>query len=146
MAYTLCMRACRPLWRWLSSSQIPSDSISSPRGLYPCLMLVSPVQCDFFSIQPTRSPCLLPSPAAARPRGLCLRSGQTESAERAAIPLPRPFGTCWFPPHLRTQWKEEGAFGVEAGASPQLGHTGLWVRPGLAAGYCRLCAVNRELK
>lgn len=83
-------QAC--LWRWLSSSQIPLESFSSRWGFSPCLMLISPTQCAFFSVHPRRSPCLLPSPAAAQIHGLCLQSGQMESVEYATVPVPRPFG------------------------------------------------------
>lgn len=49
------------LWRWLSSSHIPLDRISSPWGFSPYLMPVSPLQCHFCCVHPTGSPCL-PSP------------------------------------------------------------------------------------
>lgn len=153
--YTLHGSLQASLWRWLSSSQIPLDSISSPWGFSPCLMLVSPTQCDFFSIRPTRSSRRLPSPAAAQTCRLYLPSGQMESVECAAVPVPQPFG--WrdlLVPSLSVYmverrghlgWKMEHphSWGTQ-GCGSALPSGSVAVSPDLAAVNSSLCAVNQE--
>lgn len=105
------------LWRWLSSSHIPLDSISSPWGFSPYLMLVSPLQCDFCSVCPQDHPVSLLRCCSPELRAVSAE----ECRQCATVPMPQPL-QMGGPAASLPAWAGKGReFGVGDGASPWLG-------------------------
>lgn len=104
--YTLRESSQACLWRWLLSSQISLESISSPWGFSSCLMLISPTQRDFFSFPFTPEDLLVSFPHLLQPRsmGCVCRVDRWSPWSMLLSQCPgRSDGRIsWFPPCLHT--------------------------------------------
>jgi len=130
----------------------PLGCISSPQGFSPCLMLISPVQCDFYSVHPATSPCLLP-----RPVGCVCRAdrGRLRSVPPSRCPGHSAGGDLPVPSVPAYVVERTGRLGWETvhphdwgtpGYGSVLLSTTVTVSPDLAALYSSSCVVNQERK